>query len=194
MEERHELAGMICQAFTADEIKVWIDNVMAPNMKAWRPMGVTLHNTGRVPGWPEKISNEAAIQQLKNMSVTWASPPNNWKSGPHFVVGKNGIIIVATPPWIRGTHSPSFNFTHWGIEMVGDYDLEPFPDAQRIAELPVGCEVQRTHAAATGRGHFAVRHVGPTAVVRREARATVGEGMPHEVGARHQLAADRHHA
>lgn len=137
MSDRHELAGMVNRGFTVDEFKAYLTAEVAPKMAAWRPRGVVLHNTGLVPHWKPGTTPAEAIQHMRDMSVTWASPPNNWSSGPHLVIDKDGQIVAATPLWMRGTHSPSFNFTHWGIEMVGDYDLEPFPDAQRDAVTSV---------------------------------------------------------
>lgn len=132
-----ELAGMVNLGFTVEEFKIYLRDIVAPKMGAWRPRGVVLHNTGLNPHWTADVSNLRAIQLMKNTSVTWASPPNSWSSGPHLMIGKNGYIVASTPLWIRGTHSPSFNFTHWGIEMVGDYDIEQFPDAQCSAVVSV---------------------------------------------------------
>ena len=35
-------------------------------------------------------------------------------------------VWAANPPTVRGTHSPSYNSTAWGVEMVGDYETAPF--------------------------------------------------------------------
>ena len=53
-----------------------------------------------------------------------------WYSGPHIFVFRDKIY-VATPLTLRGTHSPSFNKDHFGIELLGDYSKEILPDSIR---------------------------------------------------------------
>jgi hypothetical protein len=36
------------------------------------------------------------------------------------------VIWVFTPLTTSGIHSPSWNSMSWGVEMVGDYNVEPF--------------------------------------------------------------------
>ena len=48
-----------------------------------------------------------------------------WHGGPHMFVDDK-LIWLFTPLDKPGVHSPSWNSTAWGIEMVGDYDSEPF--------------------------------------------------------------------
>jgi hypothetical protein len=41
------------------------------------------------------------------------------------------LIWAFTPLTVSGVHSPSWNNVAWGVEMVGDYAVEPFGDAVR---------------------------------------------------------------
>jgi hypothetical protein len=49
----------------------------------------------------------------------------HWSAGPHLFVADD-LIWVFTPLNTPGVHSPSWNAIAWGVEMVGDYDVEPF--------------------------------------------------------------------
>lgn len=89
----------------------------------WRPIGITLHNTAAptLAQWAESgPKHEARIRNLQNYYETMG-----WKGGPHWFISRNWLNEFSNP-LRRGTHSPSFNATHFGIEMVGDYSYEPF--------------------------------------------------------------------
>jgi hypothetical protein len=101
-------------------------------MKAWRPRGCVLHNT-----------YNPTLKQVENYIVSkrwtfdqlienwWTRYRKlGWSSGPHLFIMPDRIWI-ATPLWIRGTHSPSYNATHWGVELVGDYETEKCPEPLR---------------------------------------------------------------
>jgi hypothetical protein len=62
-----------------------------------------------------------------------------WSAGPHaFVDGES--IWVMTDFNVQGVHSPSWNGTRLGIEMVGDYDAESDESGMgaKVMELTVG--------------------------------------------------------
>lgn len=58
-----------------------------------------------------------------------------WHAGPHLFIGPDGIWQL-TPLNLPGVHANSANPRSWGIEVVGNYDLEPWPSG--IAELALG--------------------------------------------------------
>jgi lysozyme len=124
-----EMQGLVLQEFTPDAFDAYCKNIIVPALKTsgWTPLGAVLHNTGRIPDW-EKIS---AAQHVRNMSVDWVA--RNFTGGPHFLVTPTGSIMAVWPAWKRGTHSPSYNHDYWGVEMVGDFTLDPFPDVMRVA-------------------------------------------------------------
>lgn len=118
----------------------------------WRPQGIVLHNTDHpqlhsyargsksYEGWHE--TKGGVVQRLKNIAHGYRT--RGWKSGPHLFVDDEQIWIF-TPLTVSGTHSPSYNATHWAIEMVGNYSLEPFNEKVRdltVAALAIMCEVR----------------------------------------------------
>lgn len=71
----------------------------------------------------------------------------HWSGGPHFFVSPKGIWLF-NPLTHAGVHSPSFNKSGIGIEMVGDFQRESFDEA-------VGAMVQRhTVDMAAALSHF----------------------------------------
>jgi hypothetical protein len=54
----------------------------------------------------------------------------HWSAGPHLFVADD-LIWVFTPLTTSGVHSPSWNGLAWGVEMVGEYEVEPFSPAVR---------------------------------------------------------------
>ena len=101
-------------------------------MATWRPRGCVLHNTWapKLSQWPGIVNGKpiTEAQRIDNMAVRWKKL--GWRSGPHLFIAPDRIW-TATPLWQRGTHAPSFNATHWGIELVGEYDTEILPDSLR---------------------------------------------------------------
>ncbi len=132
-----ELAGMVNRVFTLTEFQKYLVDEVAPMMKAWRPSMIVDHNTGTNPHWTKDSTADQSLQLVKNMSVTWASPPNDWHSGPHLVIGPNCLIVAAWPLWMHGTHSPSWNEVSWGIEHSADFDKELMADDFRATSLGV---------------------------------------------------------
>jgi hypothetical protein len=129
---------IVNRSFTPLEFEKYLETEVAKTMSAWRPRGVVLHNTdaptlANWPGiWP-KGSKQAGqpitvSQRLKNIQHGYEV--RGWKSGPHLFVDTKQINVF-NPINARGTHSPSFNTTHWGIELVGDYAKEIMPPELR---------------------------------------------------------------
>lgn len=87
--------------------KIILHNTAAPDQKQWLASPIYPNRMNGLTGWYRDKQ----------------SPP--WKAGPHMFCDDKGMWLF-TPLWEQGTHSPSFNSSSWGIEMVGDYDKEPF--------------------------------------------------------------------
>jgi hypothetical protein len=123
---------LLKQGYTQPEFRRYVELTVARKMAAWRPRGCVLHNTWapRLSQWPGIVNGKpiSEAQRIENMSVCWIR--NGWSSGPHLFVAPDKVW-TATPLWQRGTHSPSWNSTHWGIELVGEYDTEKLPDSLR---------------------------------------------------------------
>lgn len=91
--------------------------------RGFKPAGIILHNTAAptLAQWVEEgPSHEARIKNLKAYYQGLG-----WHAGPHWFVSREHFTEFMDPR-TRGTHSPSFNADHFGIEMVGDYDKESF--------------------------------------------------------------------
>lgn len=122
----------LCLGFTPEEFSIYVDGIVTHKMGAWRPRGVCLHNSYL----PDLLmfenylsSGEWTAQQLV---LNWWSRyiKLGWRSGPHLFVARDKIW-TGTALWTRGTHSPSFNATHWAVELIGDYDREVLPPELR---------------------------------------------------------------
>lgn len=102
---------------------VWTPKVWCPEAPQM-PRGIVLHNTAAptLAQWAEAGPNhDARIRNLKN----YYRDDQHWNGGPHWFVSRDWINEF-DGPLEHGTHSPSFNKSHFGIEMVGDYDREAF--------------------------------------------------------------------
>lgn len=128
-----EMQGLLLQSYTLEQFKDYVTKEVAPRMGAWHPEGIVLHNTGRMvwPGFDAKGVQITPAQRIKNISVYWMS--RRFHGGPHLMISPDGMIHTVWPLWMWGTHSPSFNHTHQSLEMVGDFDSEPFPDVMQVS-------------------------------------------------------------
>lgn len=122
---------------TIPECQAHIDAI---ELRPWRASGIVIHNTA-APTLKQWASTPIA-QRIQNLRGYYEGL--GWRSGPHFFVDPNpNGIIPFTPMNMKGTHSPSFNGTHIGIECVGDYDRES-------DELGPGQEVKKHLIALIG--------------------------------------------
>ena len=108
-------------------------HVAQTSFASWRPSGIAVHNTANPSLYPTgkkgqgswKGSSIAPAQRVKNLASYYSGL--GWRSGPHLFIDDDGIWLF-TPINQPGTHSPSWNGTKIGIEMVGDYDIEKFDE------------------------------------------------------------------
>lgn len=90
---------------------VW-HNTALPTLKQWIVSGDHDREDGMIPG-STRIANLEKYFRFDN----------KWSGCPHLFVA-NDFIWVMNPLTSPGVHSPSFNSTSIGIEMVGDYSIE----------------------------------------------------------------------
>jgi hypothetical protein len=107
------------RGFTPTGFDQYVQTVAFP---VWRPQFVVLHNTAapKLSQW-HSVSGQQRMANLQN----YYKNQLGWSAGPHLFVADD-LIWVFTPLNTSGVHSPSWNAISWGVEMVGDYDVEPF--------------------------------------------------------------------
>lgn len=95
----------------------------------WRPSFVVLHNTADpdLAARPEGLT----AQHMQNL-VSYYRDRRKWLAGPHLFVDDH-LIWVFTPLTTTGRHSPSWNATSIGLEMLGDYDRDRFDRGRGLA-------------------------------------------------------------
>ncbi len=120
--------GIIGKSFTPDAFADYVATISFP---AWRPQFVVLHNTAvpKLADW-HSVLGDVRMGNLENFYKN----VQQWSAGPHLFVADD-LIWVFTPLNVSGVHSPSWNSIAWGVEMVGDYAVEPFSPAVRANVL-----------------------------------------------------------
>jgi len=106
----------------------YFDNyVRTITLNAWHPQFVVLHNTGApmLSQW-HQVTGE---QRMLNLEAYYRNQ-QKWHAGPHIFVADD-LIWAFTPLTVPGIHSPSWNHLSWGVELVGNYEIEPLGDAVR---------------------------------------------------------------
>src|SRR5215471_7461508 len=114
--------GIVGRSFSAQDFQQYVKTLVLAD---WRPQFVVLHNTAspKLSEW-HKISG---AERMKNLEDFYQNQ-QKWSAGPHLFVADD-LIWSFTPLTVSGVHSPSWNNVAWGVEMVGDYNVEPFGDA-----------------------------------------------------------------
>ena len=117
--------GIVGKAFTAKEFDVFCHELQ---WTAWRPSFIALHNTAS-PSLAQR-PNGLTQQHIKNLEAFYRDK-QKWKAGPHLFVDDRQIWAF-TPLTVSGTHSPSWNKTALGIEMLGDFESEAFDSGRGL--------------------------------------------------------------
>lgn len=95
---------------------------------AWRPSFIVLHNTGS-PSLAQRPGG-LTLQHIKNLEAFYRDK-NGWSAGPHLFIDDKQIWVF-TPLTVSGVHSPSWNKVSLGMEMLGDYEREPFDSGRGL--------------------------------------------------------------
>ena len=88
--------------------------------------GVTMHHTA-APSLATRPRG-LTIQHIENIAAYYQRELG-WSRGPHLFIDEDQIFGMS-PMGERGIHAVSFNRTHIGIEVLGNYDSET-PDSGR---------------------------------------------------------------
>lgn len=111
--------GIVGQSFTPDAFDSYCHTL---KWEKWRPNFIVLHNTW-LPSLAQR-PNGFTKQHMLNLEVFFRDT-QKWSAGPHLFIDDKAIWVF-TPLTVSGVHSPSWNKLAIGIEMLGDYEKEPF--------------------------------------------------------------------
>jgi N-acetylmuramoyl-L-alanine amidase len=119
-----EWKGIVGRGFTAVEFQQYVSGI---RLNHWRPQFTVVHNTQKptLAEWRMK-PGEMHMQDLQS----YYRDNMHWSAGPHLFIADD-LIWVFTSLDTSGIHSPSWNAVSWGVELVGDYDLEPLSAGTR---------------------------------------------------------------
>lgn len=88
--------------------------------------GITMHHTAS-PSLDMRPDGLTFIH-MENIRDYYRKD-REWTTGPHLFVDDRHVLGL-TPLTVQGTHAQSFNRTHLGIEVLGDYDTEDPQDGR----------------------------------------------------------------
>jgi hypothetical protein len=126
--------GIVGTAFSPADFDTYCHGLQ---WAAWRPSFIVVHNT-QIPSLAQR-KNGLSKQHILDLEKFYRDT-QKWKAGPHLFIDDKQIWVF-TPLTVSGTHSPSWNKVALGVEMLGDFEKEPF-DAGR------GLEVRRNSVCA----------------------------------------------
>ena len=111
--------GIVGKSFTPDAFDAYCHGL---HWNAWRPSFIVLHNTAS-PSLAQR-PNGLTHQHILNLEEFYRDT-QKWSAGPHLFVDDKQIWVF-TPLTVSGIHSPRWHNVSFGVEMLGDYDAEPF--------------------------------------------------------------------
>jgi hypothetical protein len=121
---------------------------MNPQNAAWWGKYPVLHHTASpsLAMRPDGLTD----QHLENL-LDYYQNKLGWSGAPHlFVDDRTDGIIVFQRLDRRGVHAKSFNADGWGIEMLGDFDVEDPTTGRGLKVVTNACHAAKTLLAANG--------------------------------------------
>ena len=115
--------GIVGTNYSPDEFDTYCHGLQ---WTAWRPSFVVVHNTA-IPSLAQRPKGFTKTHIL-NLERFYRDE-QRWKAGPHLFIDDRQLWVF-TPLTVSGTHSPSWNKTSLGIEMLGDYEKEGFDNGR----------------------------------------------------------------
>lgn len=117
---------IVGKAFQPDTFDAYVRGLA---WTSWKPSLIVLHNTA-APSLAQR-PNGFTPQGIKNLE-TYFRDQRGWPAGPHLFIDDKQIWVF-TPLTSKGVHSPSYNSTAIGIEMLGDFAKEEFTSGRGAA-------------------------------------------------------------
>lgn len=111
--------GIVGKSFTPKQFDAYCEGL---SWTGWRPSFVVLHNTG-VPSLAQR-PHGLTETHIRNLEAFYRDT-RKWSAGPHLFIDDKQIWVF-TPLTTSGVHSPSWNKIALGVEMLGDFETEPF--------------------------------------------------------------------
>lgn len=118
---------IVGRRFTKDQFYEYCKWVKKNESFKWNPAGCTAHHTA-FPSLSMRPNGftEAHMKNLRG----YYKDQLKWRSGPQVFTDDHGIWVL-TPLSHRGVHARSFNSSHIGVEMLGDFDWKDDPETGR---------------------------------------------------------------
>ncbi|MFO1028748.1 MAG: peptidoglycan recognition family protein [Acetobacteraceae bacterium] len=135
--------GIVGKSFKPEEFESYCHTL---HWLTWRPSFIVLHNTA-IPSLAQR-PHGLTEQHIRNLESFYRDT-QKWSAGPHLFVDDLQIWVF-TPLTMSGVHSPSFNKTALGIEMLGDYETESFSEGRGLAVHRNAVSAMATLSAVLG--------------------------------------------
>lgn len=127
----------VCKAYKPDRFADMGTYLEGLPFNLFRPKFVTVHNTAPptladYANWkrPDRRGGPVSDEQWAHNLESFYRYTQKWSGGPHFAVTPEGAIVLS-PPNYPGVHTPSWNRISWGVETVGDFEVDAFDGAIR---------------------------------------------------------------
>lgn len=122
----------VCKAFVRGQAQEFEAYLHGLTFNLWRPRFIVVHNTAppdlaMYAGWqdPKRKGGPVSDAQWGRNLEGFYKNTQRWNGGPHLAVTPKGWVVL-NPLNARGTHTPSWNATSWGVETVGDFTHDKF--------------------------------------------------------------------
>lgn len=110
--------SIVAKKFTVKEFEEYLKTI---GKQGWVKR-IVLHNTAS-PSLAQRKNGVLTAQHIKNLHNYYQN--KGWSGGPHLFIDAEGIWVF-NPLDDPGVHSPSYNKSAWGVEMLGNYESESF--------------------------------------------------------------------
>lgn len=114
---------IVGKSFSPTEFDKYVKTLV---WKDWKPQFITIHNTA-IPSLAQRPDGFTR-QHILNLE-SYFKNDRKWSGGPHLFIDDKQIWVF-NPLTLPGVHSPSWNRTAIGIEMLGDFNKESFTNGR----------------------------------------------------------------